>query len=119
MAVVATGTVVFDTTKIDSNVKGITFTKSATLEDITTFDTVGAYLEYMATSKTWSGTIDSVWDVGNTADVGDSGTLVATITDGPTISGTVIIREMGNPIPKNGILTQSYAFQGSGAPTYA
>ncbi|MFA6271345.1 MAG: hypothetical protein WC657_09165 [Candidatus Paceibacterota bacterium] len=119
MAVVAAGTITFDTTKIDSGVKGITFTKTANLEDITTFDTVGLWLEYIATSKTWNGTIDALWDVGNTAEVGDSGTLTATITDGPTISGTVIIRDMGNPVMKNGVLMQSYAFQGSGAPTYA
>jgi hypothetical protein len=119
MAVTASGTITFATTKIDSGVKGITFTKTANMADITTFDSVDSWLEFMATSKTWSGTIDALWDAGNTADIGDSGTLVATITDGPTISGTVIIETMGNPVMKNDVLTQTYGWKGTGAPTYA
>ena len=119
MAVVATGTITFATTKIDSGVKDCNIVQISGIEDISTFDDVDAFKVKIATFKDWNGTMNLVWDVGNTYVIGESGALVVTITDGPTLSGTVIITNIGSPMMKQGVLLNPVSFEGTGALTVA
>lgn len=54
------------------------------------------------------------WSDAHNHEVGDSGTLVATITSGPTFSGTVIITNIGMPMPKGKLMVSTVTFKGSG-----
>lgn len=114
MAVVAAGTITFDTTAIDSSVTNVVINQMADTEEITSYDDT-TWRTFIATLKSFDGSLDLLYDAGNTAAVGDSGTLAVTLTNGPSYSGTVIITGINLPAPKGGVLRQAVTFRGTGA----
>lgn len=116
MALTAHGTVTFETTEIDSSVRNVTINQMADIADTTSFDDA-TWKTYVAELKEWDGTLELNWDSGNTHSIGDDGTLTATITSGPTISGEIIFTNIGTPMQKGRLIVQTVSFKGTGALT--
>ena len=117
MAVVATGTITFASTKIDSGVKECNVVQISGIEDTTVFDNADAWKTKIATFKDWNGTMNLVWESGNTFVIGESGALAVTITNGPSYSGTCMISNISQPLVKDGLVLTPVSFEGTGALT--
>lgn len=116
MALTAHGTITFATTKIDSDVRNVTINQLTDIAETTSYDD-DDWKTFIAELKEWDGTLDLNWVAGNTHAIGDTGSLVATITSGPTFTGNVIITNIGMPMPKGRLIVQSVNFKGTGALT--
>lgn len=101
---------------------GKTYVKSWTLSllgdalETTSFDSTGATRTYIKGLTGWSGSFDSFYSTGNTATPGTTGTLNLKTSTGSVgaWSGGVIITGMDIATPRDGLVTQTYTFQGTG-----
>jgi len=102
---------------------GATTVKSWTLSyagdalETTNFDNSTGGRSYIAGLTGWSGSYDALYSTGNTAVPGSTGTITLKSSTGTAVSwnGGIIITGMDIGTPVDGIVTQSYTFQGSGA----
>jgi len=66
--------------------------------------------------KGWSGTFDLIWDTGNALIPGAAaGTITLTANTGDTYVGPVLITGQSTSVAVDGVNTQTFTFQGSGA----
>jgi len=114
MATIAAGTVVFDTDAIDENVRDVSIDQLADIAETTSYDDA-TWKTFIAELKEWNGSMNLNWSSGHTHAIGDEGTLTVTITSGPTLTGTIIITNMGLPMPKGTLMLSSVTFKGTGA----
>jgi hypothetical protein len=114
MAVLAFGTITFGTTKFDAGIKNCNVLQISGIEDISVFHDPDAWKTKCATFKDWNGSMDIVWDSGNTGIIGETGALSVSITDGPAYSGNVIINTITDTVTKGTVCTQSVTFEGTG-----
>ena len=117
MATNAVGTVTFDTNVIDSEVKDVNIKMIGGIADTSVFADPDAWKTKKGTYKDWNGTLNYVWQTGSTLAIGAEGTLEATITSGPTFSGTAIITGIDAPMMKDDILVFPVTFEGNGTLT--
>ncbi|MBA7574323.1 hypothetical protein ES708_16128 [subsurface metagenome] len=102
---------------------GKTYVKSWTLSyvgdalETTNFDSTGATRTYIAGLTGWSGSFDALYSTSNTAVPSSTGTInlkSGASTGVGNWSGSVIITGMDITTPRDGLVTQSYTFQGTG-----
>ena len=103
----------------DVTIKSWTLNAKAELYDSTNFDSCGGYREYVAGFTDWSGSYEGYYSTGNTVTPGSSGRKIVlrTVAAGGAgvWSGTALITGMDIGIGVDGLVTQSYTFQGTGA----
>lgn len=88
--------------------------------ETTNFDSTGATRTYIAGLTGWSGSFDALYSTSNTAVPGAIGTLnlkSGSSTGLGNWSGSIIITGMDMTTPRDGLVTQSYTFQGTGTLT--
>lgn len=84
--------------------------------ETTNFDnSTGGNRNYISGLKSWSGTYDCYYSTGNTAIPGSTGQLTMRVTTGVGWNGYILITGMDISVATDGIITQSYTFQGCGA----
>ncbi|GAI86490.1 unnamed protein product [marine sediment metagenome] len=85
--------------------------------ETTNFDNSTGGRSYIPGLKGWSGSFECNYSTGNTALPGSSGTIICKTSTGITgvFKGGIIITGMDVTTPIDGIVTQSYTFQGTGA----
>lgn len=79
------------------------------------FDDSSGGRTYIPGLTGWSGSFDCFYSTGNTAMPGSTGSLTMKISTGATIgwTGDIIITGMDVTTPRDGVVTQSYTFQGT------
>ena len=85
--------------------------------ETTDFDDSSGGRSFIPGITSWSGSYDCFYATGNTVVAGSTGTIYLMPTSSTTTSlftGSVIITGMDVGTPIDGIVTQSYTFQGSG-----
>ncbi len=85
--------------------------------ECTNFDSTGGR-EYVVGLTGWSGSYDCFFSTGNTLVPGSSNSITLTISTGTgayAFTGTAIITGMDITAPVDGVVTQSYTFQGTDA----
>lgn len=87
--------------------------------ETTNFDDSSGGRTYIPGLHGWSGSYDAFYSTGNTAIPGSTGTINLKISTGTVgaWSGGVIITGMDVTTPRDGLVTQSYTFQGTGVLT--
>jgi len=101
----------------DDTVNSWTLSYVGDAVECTNFDSTDGR-EYIAGLTGWSGSYDCFFSTGNILVPGSSQSLVLTISTGTgayAFSGTAIITGMDITAPVDGIITQSYTFQGTNA----
>lgn len=85
--------------------------------EVTNFDTTGASRAYIPGLTGWSGSFEGFFSGSNIAVPGSTGTLTLKTVGGSTglWHGSMIITGMDISTPRDGVITQSYTFQGTGA----
>jgi len=85
--------------------------------ETTDFDDSSGGRSYIAGLTGWSGSYDAYYSTGNTAVPGSTGTITLKTTTGTVglFTGGIVITGMDVGTPIDGIVTQSYTFQGTGA----
>ena len=106
----------------DKLIKSWTLNTKADLYDSTNFDSVGGYREYVAGFTDWSGSYEGYYSSGNTILPGSSGQkiILRTLSSGTgstmgVWSGIAIVTGMDIGVGVDGLVSQSYTFQGTGA----
>lgn len=84
--------------------------------EITAFSDAGIE-KMLGGVKRWTATANGSFDVGNTADIGDSQTLTLTPVGGTTWSGTAFLSGKSAASAVDAPNTMNYTFTGSGALT--
>lgn len=109
------GSIVF--TSGDTSVHNWTLSYVGDALETTDFDDSTGGRSYIPGITNWSGSFDCYYATGNTAIAGSTGSLSMRVTQtaGHGYKGNVIITEMGVGTPVDGIATQTYTFQGTGA----
>jgi len=84
--------------------------------ETTDFDDSGART-YIPGLTGWSGSFECNYSTGNTAVPGSTGTIICKTSTGTVglFTGGIIITGMDVSTPIDGVVTQSYTFQGTGA----
>jgi len=85
--------------------------------ETTNFDNSSCGRSYISGLTGWSGSYDAFRSTGNTAVPGTTGTIILTVSTGTSAggwTGSVIITGMDMTTPVDGVVTQSYSFQGTG-----
>lgn len=85
--------------------------------ETTNFDDSSGSRTYIPGLKGWSGSFDCFYSTGNTLVPGSTGTtiILGTSTGKTGVwKGTALITGMDVTTPRDGLVTQSYSFQGSG-----
>lgn len=113
MAIIGAGTVTYEGTEIDSNIRSVSINQIADIAETTSFDDA-TWKTFIAELTSWDGSFEENWDSGNAINIGDDGTLEVTITSGPTMSGEIIITNIGMPVPKGRLVIRTVSFQGTG-----
>lgn len=130
MAVVngLSGSVVFSAgSGLTSNVKEWSITLSGQELDTTAMGTANNWDTYIGGRKSWSGTWTGVWDsTGSTLASATAGLADAPAeavfrffddtTDG-TVTGNILVTEVGMTVNVDGVNEYSYSFRGTAAPT--
>ncbi|MHA1304739.1 MAG: hypothetical protein ACTSPI_13665 [Candidatus Heimdallarchaeaceae archaeon] len=101
---------------------GQTYVKSWTINyvadapETTNFDDSSGSRTYIPGLKSWSGSFDCLYSTANTAIPGTTGNAIFKTSTGTVgvWSGGIIITSMDITTPRDGLVTQSYSFQGSG-----
>jgi len=101
---------------------GKTYVKSWTLSrtgdalETTNFDGSSGGRTYIPGLTGWSGSFDCLYSTSNTVGSGSTGSLTMKRSTGATMgwTGNVIITGMDVTTPRDGLITQSYTFQGTG-----
>lgn len=85
--------------------------------ETTDFDDSSGGRSYISGLTGWSGSFECNYSTGNTAVPGSSGTIICKTSTGTVglFTGGIIITGMDVSAPVDGIVTQSYTFQGTGA----
>ena len=106
-------------TNADEYVKNWTLDYNADLYETTNFDDSSGGRSYIGGYTGWSGTFEANYSTANTVVPGDTGTIVLRTSTGTSgsWSGDVVITNMSVNAPVDGLVTQTYTFQGSGALT--
>ncbi|MBA7680166.1 hypothetical protein ES703_88476 [subsurface metagenome] len=84
--------------------------------EVTSFDNSSGGRNYIAGITGWSGSYDCFYSTGNPVVPGTTGNITLKTTTGSTgmWAGGVIITGMDITTPTDGVVTQSYTFQGTG-----
>lgn len=101
-----------------TTVNSWTLSYVADAPETTNFDNSSGGRSYIPGLKGWSGSYDCFFSTGNTAVPGTTGSITLTISTGTGAyawTGSVIITGMDITTPVDGVITQSYSFQGTGA----
>jgi len=99
-------------------IKSWTLNRKADLYDSTNFDDSTGGRSYVSGFTDWSGSFEGFYSTGNTAVPGSTGKItLKTSSTGTTdlFYGDVIILGMDVGTGVDGLITQSYTFQGTGA----
>jgi len=100
-------------------IKSWTLNRKADLYDSTNFDDSTGGRSYVAGFTDWSGSFEGFYSTGNTVAPGDTAAalILRTTSTGTTglYYGTAIITAMDVVTGVDGLITQSYNFQGTGA----
>lgn len=101
----------------DNSVHSWTISYTGDVLETTDFDDSTGGRSYIAGLTGWSGSYDCYYSTGNTAIPGSTGTAYFRTTTGVAgvWNGTIFITGMDVTTPIDGIVTQTYTFQGSGA----
>ena len=100
----------------DDSVKSWTISYTGDVLETTDFDDSTGGRSYIAGLTGWSGSYDCNYSTGNTRVPNNTGTAYFRTSTGVSgvWSGTIFITGMDVSTPVDGIITQSYTFQGSG-----
>jgi len=98
-------------------IKSWTLSRKADLYDSTNFDDSTGGRSYVAGFTDWSGSFEGYYSTGNTITPGSTATVTLKTSTGITglWHGGVIILGMDVVTGVDGLITQSFTFQGSGA----
>ena len=88
---------------------------SCDMADTTAMDASVYWKTYLAGFKDWTATVECKWSGSGLAALGTTATLTLTLVSGTTISGTAFLQNYGTSSEAEGVITQTYSFQGSGA----
>lgn len=98
-------------------IKSWTISYTAELYDSTNFDDSTGGKSYVSGFTGWSGSYEGFYSTGNTAVPGSTGTAIFKTSTGTAglWTGSIIITGMDIGAAVDGLVTQSYTFQGTGA----
>jgi len=101
----------------DTSVKNWTMSLVGDALETTNFDNSTGGRSYIAGLTGWSGSYECNYSTGNTVVPGTTGTIICRSSTGASglFTGGIIITGMDVSTPVDGIVTQSYTFQGTGA----
>jgi len=104
-----------DLTNADTYVKNWTLSLVGDALETTNFANASSGRAYIAGLKGWSGSFECNYSTGNTVVPGDTGTIIcrSSTATGGVFTGEVIVTGMDVSVPVDGIVTQSYTFQGT------
>ncbi len=99
-----------------TTVKSWTLANVGDVLETTNFDDSSGGRTYIAGLTGWSGSYDALYSTANTASPGTSGTIYLRSSTGTVgvWSGTAFITGMDVTTPRDGLVTQTFTFQGSG-----
>lgn len=85
--------------------------------ETTNFDDTSTGRTYIPGLSAWSGSFDAFYSTGNTVVPGSTGSLTMKISTGATVgwTGDIIVTGMDVTVARDGVVTQGYSFQGTGA----
>jgi hypothetical protein len=99
---------------IAANVMSWSLSWDGEVHDITSFDDAALRI-FMAGLSSWTATIEANHDATNTAKPGDTGACVFNWGGGTVAyTGTIFVTNVSVSTPVDGIVTVTYAVQGSG-----
>jgi len=100
----------------DTSVHNWTVSYAGDALETTDFDDSSGGRSYIPGITNWSGSYDCYYDSGNTKVPGSTGTIILRTGTGDSalFTGSIIITGMDVSAPVDGIITQTYTFQGSG-----
>jgi len=101
----------------ETSVHSWTLSYAGDVLETTDFDDSTGGRSYIAGLTGWTGSYDCFWDSGNTTIPGSTGTIklqTGASTSSDLFTGAIIITGMDVTTPVDGIVTQTYTFQGSG-----
>lgn len=104
-----------DFTNAQTYIRNWTINLVADTYDTSVMEGVSSGRSFIAGIKGWSGSFECNYSTGNTAVPGDSGTIIcrSSTATGGVFMGTAILTGMDVSVPVDGLVTQSYTFQGS------
>ena len=104
-----------DLTNADTYVKNWTLSLVGDALETTNFDNASSGRAYIAGLKGWRGSYECNYSTGNTVVPGDTGTIIcrSSTATGGVFTGSIVVTGMDVSVPVDGIVTQSYTFQGS------
>jgi len=103
----------------ETYVRSWSFDWNAENYDSTNFDESSGGRSYVAGMPGWSGTFETYFSTGNTATPGTSGAITLRTSATGTVDlyhGGAILMSMAITAPVDGLVTQTYTFQGIGTP---
>jgi len=109
------GKVIF--TNGETSVHSWTLSYAGDVLETTDFDDSTGGRSYIPGLTGWTGSYDCFWSSGNTAIPGGTGTIklqTGVSTSSNLFTGAIIITGMDVATPVDGIVTQTYTFQGNG-----
>jgi len=97
-------------------IKSWTLSYAGDALETSNFDDSSGGRTYIPGLTGWSGSFDCLYSTGNTAGPGSTGAITLKTTTGTAglWYGGIIITGMDVTTPRDGLVTQSYTFQGSG-----
>jgi hypothetical protein len=98
---------------IAANVMSWSLSWDGEVHDITSFDD-DALRIFMAGLSSWTATIEANHDATNTAKPGDTGQCILSVDGTVDYTGTIFVTNVSVSTPVDGIVTVTYAVQGSG-----
>ena len=106
-----------DLTNAETYVKNWTMSLVGDALETTNFDVATSGRTYIPGLKGWSGSFECNYSTGNTVVPGDTGTIIcrSSTATGGVFTGSIVVTGMDVATPVDGIVSQSYTFQGSGA----
>ena len=103
-------------TNLTAGVKSWSVSYDGDVVEVTDFADAGVKA-YIAGGSGWTATATGNHDVGNTAAPGDTADLTLTVTSGKTYTGSAIMTSLTVNAPHDGVVDDTYSFQGTGALT--
>ena len=101
----------------ETSVHSWTLSYAGDVLETTDFDDSTGGRSYIAGLTGWTGSYDCFWSSGNTAIPSGTGTIklqTGVSTSSNLFTGAIIITGMDVATPVDGIVTQTYTFQGNG-----
>jgi len=118
-AITAAGTITFGTTKIAVGIREVVVNQMVDIAETSNFSNADTWKTFIAELKEWDGSFNINWDSAHTHTIGETGALSAVMTSGPTFKGSVIITNIGTPVPFGRLLVCPVTFKGTGALAFA